>query len=298
MYLNEANCFHPGRRQRGAMALSTKHSDNDDQYLLVAKLDNVRNMSNLLKAVNFKDVATVFASELGLKVTVEDFKCIQGNAFIQSAIFHEYTIKEEQLTFKINLNVLLECLTIFGSSSVTGVMTSLKMCYSGYGSPLMLILEEDGVLTDCSIKTMEPEEVLDFDFCTENVVNKIIMKSECLREAFSELDMTSSVLEFLLSPDPPYFRMSTFGNAGRTHSDFPRDSDMIESFQCQATQTNRYKISLLKPSVKALTISSRVSIRVDKRGFLSLQFMIKNEDGQVCFVEFYCVPDEDEEPEE
>ncbi|CAI9724798.1 cycle checkpoint RAD1-like [Octopus vulgaris] len=160
------------------------------------------------------------------------------------------------------------------------------------------ILEEDGVLTDCSIKTMEPEEVLDFDFCTENVVNKIIMKSECLREAFSELDMTSSVLEFLLSPDPPYFRMSTFGNAGRTHSDFPRDSDMIESFQCQATQTNRYKISLLKPSVKALTISSRVSIRVDKRGFLSLQFMIKNEDGQVCFVEFYCVPDEDEEPEE
>lgn len=37
-------------------------------------------------------------------------------------------------------------------------------------------LEEDGVLTDCSIKTMEPDEVLDFDFCSTNVVNKIIMK--------------------------------------------------------------------------------------------------------------------------
>lgn len=37
-------------------------------------------------------------------------------------------------------------------------------------------LEEDGVLTDCSLKTLEPDEVLDFDFCSTNVVNKIIMK--------------------------------------------------------------------------------------------------------------------------
>ena len=37
-------------------------------------------------------------------------------------------------------------------------------------------LEEDGVLTDCSIKTLEPDEVLDFNFCSTNVINKIIMK--------------------------------------------------------------------------------------------------------------------------
>ena len=37
-------------------------------------------------------------------------------------------------------------------------------------------LEEEGVLTDCSIKTMEPDEILDFDFCSTNVVNKIIIK--------------------------------------------------------------------------------------------------------------------------
>ena len=34
-------------------------------------------------------------------------------------------------------------------------------------------------------------------------------------------------------------------------------------------------------------LSSRISIRVDARGFLSLQYMIKVEDGQVCFVEFF-----------
>ena len=37
-------------------------------------------------------------------------------------------------------------------------------------------LEENGVLTDCSIKTQEPDETLDFNFSNTNVVNKIIMK--------------------------------------------------------------------------------------------------------------------------
>ena len=49
---------------------------------------------------------------------------------------------------------------------------------------------------------------------------------------------------------------------------------------------SRYKISLLKPSTKALQLSSKISIRMDSRGFLSLQYMIINEDGQVCFVEY------------
>ncbi|KAL4223188.1 ssDNA endodeoxyribonuclease [Mactra antiquata] len=280
------------------MALSTQTATDDDQNILLARIDNARSVSNILKAIHFKETATVFASPMGLKVTVEDAKCIQANAFIQEGIFQEYVIKEEQITFKINLTILLECLTIFGTGAVGGSCTSLKMCYAGYGRPLVLMLEEEGVLTDCSIKTLEPDEVLDFNFSSTNVINKIIMKSECLKEAFNELDMTSDVLEFLMSPDAPYLRLSTFGNAGSTHSDFPKDSDMMESFQCAQTQTNRYKVSLLKPSVKALALSSRVSIRTDNRGFLSLQYMIKNEDGQICFVEYYCAPDEDvDDPE-
>ena len=77
-------------------------------------------------------------------------------------------------------------------------------------------LEESGVLTDCSIQTMDADETLDFDFTSANVVNKIIMRAECLREAFAELDMSSDVIEVLLSPSPPYFRLTTFGYAGTT----------------------------------------------------------------------------------
>lgn len=55
------------------------------------------------------------------------------------------------------------------------------------------------MVTVCKINTQEPEEILDFDFCSTNVVNKIILQSEGLREAFSELDMSSEVLQITVS---------------------------------------------------------------------------------------------------
>ncbi len=72
------------------------------------------------------------------------------------------------------------------------------------------------MLTDCRLSTLEAEETLDFDFVSANVVAKLIMAAECLREAFSELDMTSEVVEVSLTPHPPHFRLTTFGYAGTT----------------------------------------------------------------------------------
>ncbi|XP_039262922.2 cell cycle checkpoint protein RAD1-like [Styela clava] len=261
----------------------------DEDYTFLAKLGNARNLSHILKAIHFKDVATVFVTENGLKVTVEDAKCLQANAFIQATVFDEYDVHEE-VNFCINLNVLQECLTIFGSSSI--MTTSLKMVYGGYGSPLTLTLEEENITTDCSIKTQESEETLDFEFCAANVVNKIIMKADCLRDAFNELDHTSDVVEITMSPQKPYFRLSSSGYCGRTDNDIHKDSDMVEIFQCSEPQSNQYRLSLLKPSVKAVNLASKVCIRMDHRGFLSFQYMIKNESGQICFVEYYCCPDE------
>nr|XP_033788890.1 cell cycle checkpoint protein RAD1 [Geotrypetes seraphini]XP_033788900.1 cell cycle checkpoint protein RAD1 [Geotrypetes seraphini]XP_033788907.1 cell cycle checkpoint protein RAD1 [Geotrypetes seraphini]XP_033788916.1 cell cycle checkpoint protein RAD1 [Geotrypetes seraphini] len=274
------------------MPLSTQPETGDDQYILVANLDNVRNLSNILKAIHFKDHATCFATKNGIKVTVENAKSMQANAFIQAGIFQEYTIKEDSVVFRINLTVLLDCLTIFGTNALPASSTALRMCYKGYGHPVTLFLEEGGVVTVCKIHTQEPEDTLDFDFCSTNVINKIILQSEGLREAFAELDMTSEVLQITMSPDKPYFRLSTFGDSGSAHLDYPKDSDLMEAFHCSQTQTNRYKLSLLKPSTKALALSCKVSIRTDNRGFLSLQYMIRNEDGQICFVEYYCCPDE------
>eukprot|EP00112_Aurelia_sp_Birch-Aquarium-sp1_P012741 Seg2683.2 transcript_id=Seg2683.2/GoldUCD/mRNA.D3Y31 product="Cell cycle checkpoint protein RAD1" protein_id=Seg2683.2/GoldUCD/D3Y31 len=279
----------------GNISQMMEESEESEGYIFVGRMDNARNLTNVLKAIHFKDVATVFLSENGLKITVEDSKYVQASAFVQSAMFQEYSFKEENAIFKINLAVMLECLNIFGSSKDTGSFTALKMCYGGHGSPLKLMLVEDaGILTDCSIKTQEPEDLLDFDFSGEDVENKIIMKSFALKDAFAELDMTSDFIQILMSPDAPHFRISTFGYAGSSHADYPKDSDLVELFDCNQTQSNRYKTTLLKPSTKALNLSNKISIRMDKRGFLSMQYMILTDDSQICFVEFLCSPDEEE----
>lgn len=38
------------------------------------------------------------------------------------------------------------------------------------------------------------------------ILLKVILLSESLKEAFSELDMTSEVLQITMSPSQPYFR--------------------------------------------------------------------------------------------
>ncbi|XP_064079279.1 cell cycle checkpoint protein RAD1-like [Macrobrachium nipponense] len=264
-------------------------------YLLFAKMCNSKNVLQLLKAVYFEDVATLFGSSNGLKVTVEVAKSIQANAFIQHDIFQEFKITEEVTTFKISLKSLVECLSIFGVSSSPGVTPSLKMYYDGHGTPLEIILEEGGVVTDCKIRTQEADDTLDFNFTNTGVLNKIIMRSEVLKEVFSELDTSSDVLEILMSPDAPYFRLTTYGTYGTNHIDMPKNSDMVEHFMVKKTMSQKYKLNLLKHCNKALAASQKVSVRTDDRGFLCFQFMIKTEDSHICFVEFFCCPEEEDD---
>ncbi|KAG8235409.1 hypothetical protein J437_LFUL018628 [Ladona fulva] len=261
--------------------------DTQDGYALVAKMDNVKNISLLMKSINFKETATCFGTENGLKVTVEDGKSIQANAFIQSDMFQEFSLSEDTVTFQINLTVFVECLNIFGPAHNPGTTTALKMCYEGYGHPLKILLEEGGVITDCSLKTQEPNEIMDFGFTNSNILNKIILRSECLKEVFSEIDASSDTIELFLSPDPPYFRITSISLTVESQVEIPKDSEMIESFQCTTVAISRYKYSHIKPSLKALALSTKVSIRTDDRGLLCFQYMIKTDDGYTCFVEYY-----------
>lgn len=75
------------------MPLSTQSQPGDELYVLVASLDNARNVSNILKAIAFKDHAIFSATSNGLKVTVEDSKSLQANAFIQVFTLNIYCSK-------------------------------------------------------------------------------------------------------------------------------------------------------------------------------------------------------------
>ncbi len=53
-------------------------------------------------------MATCFISSNGLKVTVEQAKCVQANAFIQASLFQQFTFHSHvPSVFRINLNALI-----------------------------------------------------------------------------------------------------------------------------------------------------------------------------------------------
>ena len=52
-------------------------------------------------------MATCFLTANGMKVTVEDAKCMQANAFIQAGLFDQYECKKSSVIFRINLSVLM-----------------------------------------------------------------------------------------------------------------------------------------------------------------------------------------------
>ena len=76
--------------------------------------------------------------------------------------------------------------------------------------------------------------------------------------------------------------------------DYPKENDVIESFQCEQIQGNCYRLSLLQPSVKALALSKKTSLRTNRRGVLSMQYMIMISETVTSFVEYFCLPVEDD----
>ncbi|KZF22115.1 Rad1-domain-containing protein [Xylona heveae TC161] len=233
--------------------------------------------------------------------------------------------------FQISLPALLETLQIFGFSEtkdrwssrdspyaggmngafpragsaaafdtrVLGMTGVCRLSYSGIGEPLCIILEESGVTTTCKLVTYSPEAPEEIPLRRDRLAQKIIMRSSWLHDAINELSSTSPTrLTITASPTAPYFMLSSSGPLGSATVEFSKDPKLLETFQVNRRSVNTYKYSLIRATTKAMAIASKVSIRCDEQGVLSLQFMIEVEGGGVSFVDFRFVPFLPEEADE
>ncbi|CAF0724588.1 unnamed protein product [Didymodactylos carnosus] len=272
--------------------LTADDDENANRYVLAAKLNNSKTLASILKAIHFSDHATFCGLPSGLKAIVEDFQCVQGNAFIDAQIFQSYELIKN-IRFRIHLNTLLECLNIFGLSENSDSIVALQIYYMGEGHPLQLYLEEHGVITECSIKLLDADETIDFEFQTENILAKIMLKADGFKEALSEIDLKADCIELLISEQNPQFRLIANGVGGSSSVDITKTSEIMESFLCTQTIHNRYKTQFFQYIIKALTIATKVSLRIDGRGILCIQFLIYTEEDKASLVEyFFCPSDE------
>ena len=264
-----------------------------------------------------------------------------GLVFLEKGLFVMYSYApsdeeanaadQEPPTFQISLSSLLETLQIFGinenrdrwsgrdathtgflsrgghttafDNRTLGLTGVCRLSYAAPGDPLRIVLEESGVTTTCELATYEPQHQEPIPLQRDALCQKIIMRASWLHDAINELSSTSPTrLKIVASPTPPYFTLSSTGPFGSAAVEFSKDPDLLETFQVPKRTSNSYKYSLIKAASRAMATATKVSIRGDEQGVLSLQFMIETEGGNVSFVDFRFVPflleegDEDEEP--
>lgn len=74
--------------------------------------------------------------EEGLKVTIEEMRCVEISAYIPINMFSFYKIDtSDDIKFKVSFKTFVEVLNIFGDDG----NPSLKMSYKATGEPLCLM---------------------------------------------------------------------------------------------------------------------------------------------------------------
>ncbi|APA09941.1 hypothetical protein sscle_05g047110 [Sclerotinia sclerotiorum 1980 UF-70] len=232
--------------------------------------------------------------------------------------------------FQISLSALLETLQIFGAADATsrffkpenegynsnirpnrpnafsnqalGMAGVCRFSYAGTGSPFSIILEEAGVTTTCNLNTYEPEDIEEIPFQRNSMQVKIIMQARWLFDAIQELSSTTpNRLDILALPSKPFISLSATGHLGSASVDFSKGRELLETFAVKERWSQSYRFDMIKAAGEAMRLASKVSVRGDEQGVLSLQFMVEVEGGGVSFVDFRFVPfirGEDDEDED
>ncbi|QSZ29519.1 hypothetical protein DSL72_004033 [Monilinia vaccinii-corymbosi] len=242
----------------------------------------------------------------------------------------EYASSNDLPVFQISLSALLETLQIFGaadastsrfsksendgynsnirpnrpkafSNQALGMVGVCRFSYAGTGSPFSIILEEAGVVTTCNLNTYEPDDSEEIPFQRNAMQVKIIMQARWLFDAIQELNSTSpNRLDILALPSKPYISFSASGHLGSASVDFSKGRELLETFAVKDKWSQSYRFDMVKAAGEAMRLASKVSVRGDEQGVLSLQFMVEVDGGGVSFVDFRFVPfirGEDDEDE-
>ena len=248
--------------------------------------------------------------EDGITFKVHDLgNNIQGLATLNSNLFREFVLDQglNEIEFKINVAAVLKCLNIYGSSS--GASTCTTMEYDQENPDFRLLLRTNtgsasNISTQCQIKTLAESEQ-SFNAAndlfsalrdSENVGQAIIF-SDALSDAFCEIYSLpgAATVSLMMSPAAPFFQLSAEGTTGKCTIEFPKGSESFKTFQCVRTIRHQYQLSLIQDALKVLPSAHQTNIQISDNGLLCFQHRLQHKGGEVSYVEFVILPDDDNE---
>ncbi|CAD6501479.1 BgTH12-01731 [Blumeria graminis f. sp. triticale] len=221
--------------------------------------------------------------------------------------------------FQISLPALLETLQMFGvadqfssrfsksdneyksnirpgrpnafSIQSLGMPAICRLSYEKHGSPLNIVIEESNIVTTCHLNTYQPEFSDEIPFQRDAILIKIIMQARWLFDAISEISSTSPTqLEIKASPASPYLSFSATGDIGSASVEFSNGRDLLETYVVSDYWSQSYNFEMIKSATEAMKLASKVSIRGDEQGVLSLQFMVEVEGSGISYIDFRFIP--------
>ncbi|KAK1247219.1 hypothetical protein MKX07_002128 [Trichoderma sp. CBMAI-0711] len=278
-------------------------------------------------------------TEDGIRFAADNSRVMQGVAFLDKTLFSAYTVnfpisedgEPEYPNFQIPLSTFLEVLQIFGSVDVAaraqkadqdpyrsiirnyrpsafsnqtlGIPGTCTLLYAEEGDAFKVTLEESGIKTTAGLATYLPEMPEDIPFDRNDLTFKIIMSSRTLFDCIAEIIPAGPVkLNIAATKTSPFLTLSCAGDIGSSSVDFARGKDLLETFTISDRWSQAYKFDFIRHASEAMRIASKVSLRGDSQGVLSLQFMVDVEGGKRSFLDFRFVPfathddgDEDDE---
>ncbi|KAM5355253.1 hypothetical protein ACJ41O_001899 [Fusarium nematophilum] len=312
----------------------------DSQPIFRAVSTSTRPLYQLLRCINFAPRVHVQITEEGIRFAADHARVMQGVAFLDKTLFSSYTVNlpasdsdepAELPNFQLSLSSVLEVIQIFGavdvatraqkaeqdpyrsnlrnyrpdafSNQTLGISGTCTLLYAEEGDPFRITIEESGVKTTASLTTYLPEIPDDIPFDRNDLAFKIITQSRTLLDCLAEISPTAPTkLTITTTKTSPYLSLAGIGDLGSSGVDFARGRDLLETFSIQERWSQCYKFDFIKSSTEAMRIATKVSLRGDGQGVLSLQFMVDVEGGKRSFLDFRFVPfiqhDEDDDAEE
>ena len=316
-----------------------QQQDPEIPFVFLCKVDNVRLVYTLLQTLLPKPlpgpssntsgsnlsscggcggavIASVKITGKAIKVVVGS-KSSQGVVLLESSLFQEYLFDpvragaSGEIQFGINLNVLLDCLTLLAKDLAQFV--ALQIGYQGQGSKLCLMLEDGDVQCECCLSTFDLQQYsvrsgiptanatntnssgsgsagdIFSDFLSTEIVFTAEVASEFLKGVFASMDWESDTLQLYVSPVQPNLRLATENKATAATSEVEysrTDDQFFTTFNCRRSQVWRYPTRHLYPVVNALANASYTRIRINSAGALRMEHIINLDERNTGFAVF------------
>lgn len=237
-------------------------------------------------------------------------KSLQLKSSLTSSLFDSYDFdvaneEENDVTFALNLHLLLECMSIFGMSALS--TTAMRLSYAPEEARLFLVVEHSGILCECAIQVLEHEgndmSSMEFENSFENspVVGRCIIQSEPFGEAIAEIYDLPSAAAVAISMHGAQERehqstclsLRATSEMGTCEVAFTDSSSAFVEFACASSGcTGTFHVAVLQQAFKALVHATETFLRMNEDGFLSVQHMLEASNGEKAFVDALVSPEE------